>query len=129
MKSSSKVKRLIIILVAGVALVISIALLSDFFSAEPTESWGVFNDDVNITDDKVEIQASILNSSKYIKDYRYDIKGDALYVWVYTAPIFKLGPDKLGQMNIKIEMDTLAINKIYIRGWSYKDAELIWERD
>ena len=88
MKSSSKVKRLIIILATGVAIIISIALLLGFFSAEPTESWGVFKDDVNITYDKVEIQASLASSSKYIKDYRYNIKENALYVWVYTAPIF-----------------------------------------
>lgn len=82
MKSSSKVKRLIIILVTGVALVISIGLLSGFLSAEPMESWVVFKDDVNITDDKVEIQASLLNSSKYIKNYRYNIK-EMLYMFGY----------------------------------------------
>lgn len=129
MKRCFKIKRLIIILIIGGVLVMSICLLFGYFNIEPTHGLGIGKNDIKLTNDKVEIQGMLLNSSKYVIDYKYNIKGDALYLSIYTSYIIIPDATKLGDINFTIEMDTSTINNIYLQGRNDADTKLIWERN
>ena len=123
-------KRLIIILfIVGISIMIVYLLLFSYFSIVSTSEIGIYENDIKLTNNKVEIQGMILNSSKYFKGYRYYVKGDKLFVRVYTSYIIKPDSTKLGYISIDIKYDTSTINYIYLQGRNKADTKLIWERN
>lgn len=124
------IKRLIIVLIIGGVFIMSISSIFNYFCIEPTEGVGISKNEIKITNDKIEIKSgmTIANSSKYVKGYKYYIKGDALFIKVYTSLIIVPGPTKLGYINLTINEDTSGIKYIYIQGRNRADTELIWER-
>ncbi len=122
-------KRLIVVLIVGGIFIISANLRFNYFCIESTDGVAIFKNEIEITNDKIEIKDGMLaNSSRYVKGYKYYIKGDALYIKVYTSLIIKPGPTKLGHINLTINEDTSGINYVYLQGRNRADTELIWER-